>query len=90
MKIQKSLIAASALIALGALTGCQSNSEYTSYPHVGHKTQNVLGIVKTTHESFEPAEQASIKLSASEFGPMYNPSGTKTELLWGLITLTDY
>ena len=70
-------------LAIGFL-GCASHPQGTG------QTANFLGLVTVTDSSFEPANQTTVSISSKEIGMDEDLSGRQVELLWGLITLTDY
>jgi hypothetical protein len=51
---------------------------------------NLLGIIKVENESYEPTKPTDIRVSEGEVVPNENPTGRKVELLWGLVSFTDY
>lgn len=67
--------------------GCTSNSSQTSSVR---PDANVLGIVKVYEGSYKPVGPTTLPLSTGEVTAGEKLSGNRVELLWGLITLTDY
>jgi outer membrane lipoprotein SlyB len=83
MKI-KALAAAFVLVAFSS--GCATRTTTG-----GGKETNILGgAVTVSTGSFQPTPPATIDADTSKIIGKNGPSGNKTTLLWGLITLHDY
>lgn len=83
MKI-KALAAGLVLVALTA--GCASRTTSTG----GKETTILGGAVTVSSGSFQPISPATVDADTSKIIGKNGPSGNKTTLLWGLITLHDY
>jgi|TARA_B110000438_G_scaffold303148_1_gene363378 hypothetical protein len=69
------------------MVGCATTEETASGPGSDF---NFLGIVSVENESFEPTGSVSPTLSEGELATNENPTGRKVEILWGLLSFTDY
>ncbi|NBB81258.1 MAG: hypothetical protein GVY36_17770 [Verrucomicrobia bacterium] len=54
------------------------------------KETNVLGIAKHEKSNYQPTGPATFAVSTDELYTRKNFQGSKTSLLWGLVTLKDY
>lgn len=54
------------------------------------KEVNVLGIAKHEKSSYQPTGPGTFDVSTDELYARKNFRGSKTTLLWGLVTLKDY
>lgn len=72
------------LLVLGA--GCVSRPTAGG----GHETSVLGGFVTVTQKSFAPPAPTSVDVDVTQADGNAAPSGTKTTLLWGAITLHDY
>ncbi len=68
------------------LSGCVTSD---STPYDNRET-NFLGIYTAKEASFEPPRKTTLLLKSNELVPQSDYSGNKYEILWGLITITDY
>lgn len=75
------------LFALVLLAGCATTDEKAS---AKQSDFNLLGIVKVENDSYAPTGAAQPSISEGEILTNTNPTGRKIELLWGLLTFTDY
>jgi ABC-type glycerol-3-phosphate transport system substrate-binding protein len=84
MKSKLLLLAAlaSALLA----TGCATRTTASG----GRETTLLGGAVTVATNSFEPTNPATVDADTSKIISAGNPTGKKTTLFWGLITLHDY
>lgn len=73
--------------ALSLLSGCATRNTVGG----GKETTVLGGAVTVSTGSFEqPVSTAVGVVDTTKFKPSGQPSGTKTSLLWGLLTFTDY
>jgi hypothetical protein len=56
----------------------------------GHETTLLGGLVTVSEKSFAPPSPTSVDVDLTKGAGDGVPSGTKTTLLWGAITLHDY
>jgi outer membrane lipoprotein SlyB len=80
----KALTAALVLIAF--TSGCATRTTTSG----GKETTILAGAVTVSTGSFQPTPPATIDADTSKIIGKNGPSGNKTSLLWGLITLHDY
>jgi hypothetical protein len=83
MKI-KALVATLVLVAF--TSGCATRTTSTG----GKETSILGGAVTVATGSFQPTPPTTIDADTSKIVGKNGPSGNKTSLLWGLITLHDY
>lgn len=83
----------SKLLLLAALTsavlftsGCATRTTASG----GRETTLLGGAVTVATNSFEPVAPATVNADTSKIMSGGNPTGKKTTLFWGLITLHDY
>lgn len=81
----KILVILSLLVVTLFSTGCIGGSA-----QIVPKEANLLGIANIQADSYTPTGKATLSLSSDELFPRKNYGGSKTTLLWGLITLKDY
>ena len=77
------------LVALaGALfaSGCATRTTASG----GRQTTLLGGAMTVETNSFEPTTPITVDTDTSKLASTGNPSGKKTTLFWGLITLHDY
>jgi hypothetical protein len=68
-----------------AASGCATSKV------AGHERTSVLGgLVEITKNDYTPPPATTVPVDNSVLGRTDKPSGTKTSLLWGLITYTNY
>ena len=86
--MKSKLLLAAALVATALLgTGCATRVTASG----GRETTVLGGAVTVATDSFQPGTPASaIDADTSKLASAGNPTGKKTTLLWGLITLHDY
>jgi hypothetical protein len=81
------LLFAAALLATAVLgTGCATHVTASG----GRETTLLGGAVTVATDSFQPTTPATLDADMSKLASAGNPTGKKTTLLWGLITLHDY
>jgi long-subunit fatty acid transport protein len=85
MKTKLSL-ALTALALTALASGCATRTTSTG----GKETTVLGGAVTVTNDSFQPTNPATINADTSKIVGKNGPSGKKTSILWGLITLHDY
>jgi hypothetical protein len=56
----------------------------------GRQTTVLGGAMTVESNSFQPSTPTTADVDTSKLASTGNPSGRKTTLLWGLITLHDY
>ncbi|MBI5770122.1 MAG: hypothetical protein HZA93_20270 [Verrucomicrobia bacterium] len=72
--------------ALLLASGCATRNTASG----GRQTSILGGAVTVETNSFEPTQPATVDTDTSKVVSNGNPSGKKTSILWGLITLHDY
>ena len=81
------LFFAAALLATAVFgTGCATHVTASG----GRETTILGGAVTVATDSFQPTTPATLDVDTSKVLSAGNPTGKKTTLLWGLITLHDY
>ena len=81
------LLFSAALLAIAlAGTGCATHVTASG----GRETTILGGAVTVATDSFQPTTPATLDADTSKIVSTGNPTGKKTTLLWGLITLHDY
>lgn len=85
MKLKLLFAATLATVTLFA-SGCATRATASG----GRETSVLGGAVTVSTNSFEPTNAATIDADTSKIVGKGNPSGAKTTLFWGLITLHDY
>ncbi len=85
MKTNLFLAAGLLALALGT-TGCATRATASG----GRETTVLGGVVTVSTDSFQPTTPATLDADTSKIVSGGNPTGKKTTLLWGLITLHDY
>lgn len=71
---------------LSLLAGCATRTT----PSGGKETTVLGGAVTVATNSFQPPAPQTFAADTTKIVGLGNPSGTKTTILWGLITLHDY
>lgn len=66
--------------------GCASRTTASG----GKETTILGGAVTVATNSFQPPAPTTVAVDTTKLVGTGNPSGTKTTILWGLITLHDY
>jgi hypothetical protein len=84
--MKSKLIVSAALASLLFASGCATRTTASG----GRETTVLGGAVSVATNSFEPTNSATLDADTSKLASAGNPSGKKTTLLWGLITLHDY
>ena len=82
----KFLLPAALLAALLFASGCATRTTASG----GRQTSILGGAVTVETNSFEPTTPITVDTDTSKVVSNGNPSGKKTSILWGLITLHDY
>jgi len=79
-------------IAAAGLAGCGEAYDSATYsPEVQiEPAHNFLGILKTSPGSYVAHDPDTVPLSTRDISATRLYSGTRVELFWGAITLTDY
>lgn len=72
--------------ALFTAAGCATRTT----PSGGKETTLLGGAVTVATNSFQPPAAQTFPVDTTKIVGLGNPSGTKTTILWGLITLHDY
>lgn len=87
LRFPRTLIPALALLPLLlASSGCATRNTSS-----GSKETHFLGgAVTVVTDSFQPTNPATLDVDTSKLDGKTGPSGKKTSLLWGLITLHNY
>lgn len=81
------LIFCAGLLALSLFsTGCATRVTASG----GRETSLLGGAMTVSTDSFQPTTAATVDADTSKVLSGGNPTGKKTTLLWGLITLHDY
>lgn len=76
------LLASTLLLTAGCAT--------RTTPSGGKETSLLGGAVTVATNSFQPPAATTAAVDTTKLVGQGNPSGAKTTLLWGLITLHDY
>ena len=84
--MKSKIIISAALASLLFASGCATRTTASG----GRETTVLGGAVTVATNSFEPTNAATIDADTSKLASGGNPTGKKTTLLWGLITLHDY
>jgi hypothetical protein len=82
----KLLLSAALVGALLLASGCATRATASG----GRQTTILGGALTVETNSFEPTTPATVDTDTSKLASKGNPTGKKTTLLWGLITLHDY
>ncbi len=84
----KTKLAPAAVFTLTFLftAGCASRTTASG----GKETTLLGGAVTVATNSFQPPAATTAAVDTTKLVGTGNPSGTKTTILWGLITLHDY
>ena len=73
-------------LVLLTANGCASRTTASG----GKETTILGGAVTVATNSFQPPTPTAAAVDTTKLVGTGNPSGTKTTILWGLITLHDY
>jgi len=84
--MKSKIIVSAGLVSLLFASGCATRTTASG----GRETTVLGGAVTVATNSFEPTNAATIDADTSKLASAGNPTGKKTTLLWGLITLHDY
>jgi len=82
----KALATAGALSLLLLASGCATRTTASG----GRQTTLLGGAMTVETNSFEPTTPITVDTDTSKLASTGNPTGKKTTLFWGLITLHDY
>lgn len=82
----KALATAGLLGALVLASGCATRTTASG----GRQTTILGGAISVETNSFEPTTPNTVDTDTSKLASKGDPSGKKTTLFWGLITLRDY
>jgi outer membrane lipoprotein SlyB len=77
---------AAALVLVAFTSGCATRNTAGG----GKETTLLAGAVTVSTGSFQPTPPTTVDADTSQIVGKNGPSGNKTTLLWGLITLHDY
>ena len=80
------LLLSAALASLLLASGCATRNTASG----GRETTVLGGAITVATNSFEPTNAATLDADTSKLASTGNPTGKKTTLFWGLITLHDY
>jgi hypothetical protein len=84
MKTKLTLLLACSALLLAS--GCASRTTASG----GRQTSILGGALTVETNSFEPPKPTTVNTDTSKVVSNGNPTGKKTTILWGLITLHDY
>ena len=84
--MKSKLLLSAALGALLFASGCATRTTASG----GRETNVLGGALTVSTNSFEPTKSATLDVDTSKLASKGDPSGKKTTLFWGLITLHDY
>ena len=84
--MKSKLLLSAALASLLFASGCATRTTASG----GRETNILGGAVTVSTNSFEPTNAATLDADTSKLASKGDPSGKKTTLFWGLITLHDY
>ena len=84
--MKSKLLLSAALAALLFASGCATRTTASG----GRETNILGGALTVSTNSFEPTNSATLDFDTSKLASKGDPSGKKTTLFWGLITLHDY
>lgn len=84
--MKSKLLLSAALATLLFASGCATRTTASG----GRETTILGGAVTVATNSFEPTTPATLDADTSKLASKGDPSGKKTTLFWGLITLHDY
>jgi hypothetical protein len=82
----KLFLAAGLLLTVLFATGCATRATASG----GRETTILGGAMTVSTDSFQPTTPNTVDADTSKIISAGNPTGKKTTLLWGLITLHDY
>lgn len=84
--MKSKLLLSAALATVLFASGCATRNTASG----GRETNILGGALTVSTDSFEPTNAATIDADTSKLASKGNPTGKKTTLFWGLITLHDY
>jgi hypothetical protein len=84
--MKSKIILSAALASVLFTSGCATRTTASG----GRETNVLGGALTVSTNSFEPTNSATLDVDTSKLASKGDPSGKKTTLLWGLITLHDY
>lgn len=84
--MKSKLILSAAVVSVLLASGCATRNTASG----GRETTVLGGAVTVATNSFDPTNAATIDADTSKLASAGNPTGKKTTLFWGLITLHDY
>lgn len=84
--MKSKLLLSAALATLLIASGCATRTTASG----GRETTILGGALTVATNSFEPTNPATLDADSSKLASAGDPSGKKTTLFWGLITLHDY
>ena len=84
--MKSKLLLTAAFAAVLVTSGCATRSTASG----GRETNLLGGALTVSTNSFEPTSAATLDVDTSKVVSAGNPTGKKTTLFWGLITLHDY
>ncbi len=82
--LRPALVLLTSTVLFGA--GCATRTT----PSGGKETSLLGGALTVATNSFQPPAATTVAVDTTKLVGQGNPSGAKTTLLWGLITLHDY
>jgi hypothetical protein len=84
--MKSKLLLTAAFAAVLVTSGCATRTTASG----GRETNLLGGALTVSTNSFEPTSAATLDVDTSKVVSAGNPTGKKTTLFWGLITLHDY
>lgn len=84
--MKSKLLLSAAFAAVLVTSGCATRTTASG----GRETNLLGGALTVSTNSFEPTSAATLDVDTSKVVSAGNPTGKKTTLFWGLITLHDY
>lgn len=84
--MKQKLLLTTAVASLLFGSGCATRTTASG----GRETTLLGGALTVSTASFQPPTPATLDVDTSKLASKGNPTGNKTTLLWGLITLHDY
>lgn len=84
--MKSKLLFTAAFAAVLVTSGCATRTTASG----GRETNLLGGALTVSTNSFEPTSAATLDVDTSKVVSAGNPTGKKTTLFWGLITLHDY
>jgi hypothetical protein len=84
--MKSKFIPSAVIVSVLLASGCATRNTASG----GRETTVLGGAVTVATNSFDPTNAATIDADTSKLASAGNPTGKKTTLFWGLITLHDY